>query len=509
MSRYKSILLGTLSSQLFLIVTMLLNLLAVPLYLKFLNREGYGLYVVLSQAVGFLGLLDFGLSASVSRSLAMNRQEPHGEFVSRVVSTGFFIHLGLGLMVILVALGLSSRLPQWLHLERADTLVASSLFIALSVWGGAQLPLRAVVGLFFAHERQTLAHFTNFLFVNLSLALSLCFLHLGHGLWSFVYASAAATLLNAVVLAYLLRRHYPELRIGRAHFDSSLLGEMFRYGFFLFLNGVGWIIVANTDRFLIGALVSLSAVTMFALTVRLPEIAMQLIFRVTDNAFPVMVEAHTHEGALKLKRIHQKLMVTAVSLSAIAFWLILSLNAYFLQLWVGPDLFAGQLVLVTACVLMAYHGFLHVSAVCLNGAGCVRGMGLLSLVEAALNLALSIWLGRRFGVIGVIGATLVAGVLTHGWYTPRLAMSYLKITPREYLAEPILRPFALISVAGVALYALSRAALDAASLNWVTFFAFGLFAALALAVFTWLLVLRRELGIYVPVRFQRLLCIAG
>ena len=60
-------------------------------------------------------------------------------------------------------------------------------------------------------------------------------------------------------------------------------------------------------------------------------------------------------------------------------------------------------------------------------------MAVFNNAEAVLNLGLSILLGMRFGVVGVIGGTVVAQSLTNLWFLPRWAMQRLQLSLADYL----------------------------------------------------------------------------
>ena len=52
----------------------------------------------------------------------------------------------------------------------------------------------------------------------------------------------------------------------------------------------------------------LSAVTIYYLTAKVPEICMNLVFKITDNAYPAMVEIVSKEDGDKFKQVHQKVI---------------------------------------------------------------------------------------------------------------------------------------------------------------------------------------------------------
>jgi peptidoglycan biosynthesis protein MviN/MurJ (putative lipid II flippase) len=76
-------------------------------------------------------------------------------------------------------------------------------------------------------------------------------------------------------------------------------------------------------------------------------------------------------------------------------------------------------------------------------------MAFVNNLEAVLNLVLSIAFVIRFGVAGVIAATVLAQALTNFWFLPGWAIRHLSLTPRAYFAG-VIWPALPAALAGVA-----------------------------------------------------------
>ncbi len=509
MSRAKAAFLGSISSQVFMIVNMLLGIVLTPLILKFLNKEEFGLSTVIFQLVGYINMLDFGLGNAMSRQLAAHRgdDEESKMMVNRIMSTCFFTYSVIGAFVILAGVSFSLFMPDFFHTQGNLSEVAIYITLSLSISVGIQFPLQAFFGIYYAHQRQMLSNSVGFVVTFLNTILPVVFLYFNHGLWSFVYTNIFCSLVGISTIIFLNKKYYPYMKIRLGFFDKPMLTSMFHYGFFLFLNGIAYQIVMFTDRFFIGSLVSLSAVTLFSLTAKAPEFGRELIFRITGNAFPALVEINSREGENKLKDVHQKLLLVTACSFTIAFWLILILNFWFLKLWVGEEFFAGQFVALLALALMIQHTLIRVSAVCLMGAGIVKGFSLVSLIEAGINIALTLWLGKLMGIAGILLATIIAGACTGLWYVPYTAMKFMNIRLVEYL-KTIFFPASCISALGGILYMVATYLFKSIDLNWLNFSIIAFLVGLLLAAFTWIFFLRKEFSHYVPVQFKKYLLVS-
>jgi O-antigen/teichoic acid export membrane protein len=303
----------------------------------------------------------------------------------------------------------------------------------------------------------------------------------------------------------LVRKFYSFLQIRIKYFEKNELIQLFNFGFFLFLNAIAIQVVFFTDRFFIGSLVSLSAATMYALNAKVPELTRELIFRITDNAYPGMVEISTKESENKLKIIHQKLLLITVCLATITFWMIMTFSQSFIQLWVGADFFVGKSILFLASLIMIIHCVLHVSAICLMGVGLVKGFTMMSIFEAIINIGLTFWLGKKMGISGILIATIIALFLTNGWFTPYLAMKNIKINLKEYLFDAILIPLISISCLGIVVYMLCQNLFRLIQMNWINFIGLALLTTFLFVTFVWIIFLRKKFSEYIPPRFKKYL----
>jgi O-antigen/teichoic acid export membrane protein len=507
MSRAKSAFLGSISSHVFMIINMLISIIVTPLILKFLDKEEYGFYVILFQIIGYLSMLDFGLAGAITRSLASNRGEDDVSklAINKIISTSFFTYSLLGVVVIVIGFCFAPFMPQYFEMQSALAAIAIPITLTLSIFVGLQFPLKVFSSIFYAHQRQLLSNTIGFSITLLNTLLPVVLLYLGQGLWSFVYTNIACSLIYIIATFMLMRNYYPFLRISRIFFSKALLKQLFNFGFFLFLNSIAVQVVFFTDRFFIGALVSLSAVAMYSITAKAPELAREFIFRVTDNAYPAIVEINHKQGEDRLKLIHQKLLLITVCCSGIAFWYIYIANKWFINLWVGENFFAGTTIMFLTLLLMLQHTILHVSASCLQSAGIVKGFSVVSIIEAIINIILTLILGKLLGIKGILLATLIAGGLTTVWYVPYTALRHMKISLTEYLLKPLIIPLIAISFLGILLNWICSVLTSYITINWLYFILFSFFLVVILGSFVWIVFLRKEVALYIPLRFRKYL----
>ena len=78
------------------IATIVVALLLTPVLLQSLGPSMYGVWVLVVSIQGLGGLLDLGIAASVVKFVAQHEALGEADQRNRVVSTTFFLHLGIG-----------------------------------------------------------------------------------------------------------------------------------------------------------------------------------------------------------------------------------------------------------------------------------------------------------------------------------------------------------------------------------------------------------------------------
>lgn len=455
MSRTKAAFLGVISSQLYTVISVVLGFFAVPIIVKHLNSEVYGLSILIFQITAYLGMFDFGLTAGVERYLAGTRDDTddNKKTISRIISTSMVVYVILAILVVIAG---NIFAPFAARLFNAPAKYSDSLHSIISVISvllGFQLILRAIAGIFFAHQRQFLSNTLSFILVLTNLIFTVVFVFEGYGLWSFAYSQIIVFLINAVLNGYYFRKHYYYVSLTIKNFDFKLVKDMFSFGFALFLTGVAVQVIFQTDRIIIGSFVSLTAVSIYSFASRIPELLSQVLWKVSDNSFPGLVElSKNDDGGSHLKTAHNKIMQLTLSFTTAIFWITIIISSPFIKLWVGQQYFSGlHFVVLVAYLYLIQLTFIHVTSVCLNGLGIAKRISIMALIEAAINVLLSIYFVKKYGISGVVLGTIIGGMLTSFWYIPYLAVKYLKINVVSYLVG-LLKPILTCSAFGAILF---------------------------------------------------------
>jgi O-antigen/teichoic acid export membrane protein len=450
---------GIVANYLGAVVTAIAGLILVPIVLRFVGREHYGLWATLGQAFAYLTLLDFGVGGAVVRRTAELRSGDGALGVSRALSTATALFAFLGIVVLTVGLPLRALIPKALHLSANDAALAGSIVTVVVVYAACSFPLRIAMKGLYGAQRLATAQVVSLIENALSPAFAIVLLLAGAGLMALPYGTVAAGLLAAGVAMVALHRAVPGLQIRWRHVSRIEMRQLFRWSWLLWLNALAVVVIYQTDNIVVASYQGLGVAAVYALTSRLPLYAAPLIFVIADSCLPGAVELCAQDRRDRLREVYLRIVRLTAGAAAGAGVVAIWCNGPFVQLWAGRENYGGTLFTVLMATILLYRVHMHAAAVVIISTGRIRGVVFMSIAEAILNLILSLWWVRAYGIVGVAAATLVAGATTSAWYVVGVACGEIRLRMRDYLWAGI----------GVPAVAAAPAAAVGAALNRMAF----------------------------------------
>jgi O-antigen/teichoic acid export membrane protein len=191
------------------------------------------------------------------------------------------------------------------------------------------------------------------------------------------------------------------------------------------------------------------------------------------------------EGAQDHKAIRKTfLLATKIAICItcfIAFGMI-AWGAPFIQRWMGSkytDAYPVLVVLVSAYTLNLWQG---PAASLLYGVSKHKFIAVLNTVEGIVNLALSLWLVRIYGMMGVALGTLIPMVFTRLFINPAYACRVAGVSYREY-ARRMGKTLGVVAASLIAPFVLSMKLVRP---NYPSLFIAGSFSLFAYGIALWM-----------------------
>jgi len=440
MPRARRIAQNILSNWFALAVTTVIGFFLSPYVVHHLGNLAYGVWVLIMSLVSYMSLLDLGMRGAVTRFVSKgSTQENHNES-SQAVSGALWIRLWISLAIILAGLILAGAfkhvfvIPIVLQRAARATLVITAVTVALNLWCGV------FGGVLVALHRYDLTSAVSILQAMVRAVGIVLLLRSGHGILALgVWELCMAVAANAATIT-LCFRIYPQLRLLLGRPDRATLRKLWNYSFYAFLINLALQVTYYTDNLVVGAFLSPTAVTLYAIGGLLITYSRQIVSSMTTTFTPLAstFEAQGNYENLRRLVIHG---TRAALLVCLPIQVALFFRGHtFIRLWMGEQ-YAKTSGTVMQILLLSvvFSSANTTSGGILYGLEKHKRMAIWGIIESVANLGLSIFLVRRMGIYGVAWGTTIPSVIMEALLWPSYICGLLQMPVRSYLWQAWLR----------------------------------------------------------------------
>ncbi len=423
------------------LVNVAIGLALSPYVVHRLGGVEYGVWVLLSSLVGYLGLLDLGARSAVTKYVATLHAERRDEEAGLLVSTALVLFGALALVAIAgstllaLAVGHLFTIPAPLVETARRALVLSGVNVAVSLVTGV------FAGTIVARQRFGALNAVAIAVGAARAAAIVLTLEAGGRLIGLAGVHLAVSLVQGTVTVWLSRRVYPELAVAPRSWTPSHLVRICRFGMASWLLHTTGFVVNYADALVIGSFLPVGAITPFAIAANLTDQVRAVIAGVSQ---PVTPMAGALDGERAESRIAGLLLDAArfATLAIAPFVVTLELRGTsFIAMWMGAPYArdAGAVLAVLGPAVWAFAGF-QVLTAAMIGLDRHRGLVPIFVGEAAGNLALSVaWVGPH-GIVGVAWGTALPRLVVSLLVGPLYARRHAGVPVRRYWEWAVVRP---------------------------------------------------------------------
>jgi O-antigen/teichoic acid export membrane protein len=412
-----------------------------PYILHHLGDAAYGAWVLIGSVLGYFGLLDLGISAAVVKMIAEDSSDDAAA-ANRIVANGVFLFTILGGLAILLGMLLVPFLNRIFHvpgfLSRDMQLAYIVVLAAMGVTFPAAIFSAVLAG------RQDFGTHNVIIAIHslLNAAATVGVLRAGYGIAGMAVASMMVSLLIFAVRAVVIWRRYGIPPFNVRLLDRSLVRRIFSFSKWLFVLNVAVQIIFQMDNVVIGVLSSVTAISFYQVALKPNSFLRSFGTQLTSVVMPAAASLRAANNESRL----QRLLLESTRVSAVvllpALIVMVAWGRDFIRMWVGPDYLSSYptlLVLAAGVFSTLVQGTAGNIIVTLD---MHKRLAAIALVEAAVNLALSVFLIRRLGILGVaLGTTVPTMLVAYGISIPYAAR--LVAVPVWSVYKKILTPAVL------------------------------------------------------------------
>lgn len=433
---------GAALSLVSLLISNLIPFIYTPIMLRMLGQAEYGLYGIASAFMGYINLLNFGISGTIVRYITKYRAA--GDKAGEERMFGLFIKIYSVIAALIMAAGITLAFNIGFYdrsLSSSELDILRKLVLLMTMNTALFLPLSPFGAIVTAHERFVFSKLTNMAFTLAAPIVNLILLYLGYGS---VGLASVSVLFNTATYLILIPYVFKKLGI-RPRFsgaEKGILREILGFSAFVFFAQIVDMLYWSTDKLVIGwaigtvgtAVYNVGASFNAYITSLSTAISGVLLPRVTTMAINNAPKEEFTNLFIKIGRL-QFIIISMVISAFVAF------GRQFIALWAGPGYetayYVALLTMIPVTVPLIQNTGLNI----LYATNRHKFRSIVYACIAAVNAVLTFWWVEDFGIIGAAVATCLAyvtgNILIINWYyhkkiginIPLFWLNILKMSP--------------------------------------------------------------------------------
>ena len=396
-----------------------LKFLSRRVFVLLLGREYLGLNGLFADVLSMLSLAELGFSVSITYSLYRPVAQGDTEMIKSLVQLYRRVYRTIGLAVLVLGLFLTPFLSFFFKEIPQDIPNIPLLYVLNLINASISYFFTYRSTILFVHQKKYIETSIRVVVSLAATAAQIAVLFLTRSYLCYLYIAIGATVIQNAALAVTTGRLFPYLREKNVRpLPAGTVDEINRNVRAMLLHRIGTVAVFHTDNLLIAKFVGVATAGLYSNYMMIRSFLNLLV----NALFDTITATLGHRTATETEAYKQ---VTFRRLNFFSAWLfgwmsicLFCLYDSFIDIWLGK----GYLLSRPAVLLLVLNFYFSSMRIPVNNTKSVLGLfwedRYKSIVEAAINLVVSVLLVQRWGVEGIMAGTFISTMAVPFWCEP-------------------------------------------------------------------------------------------
>lgn len=412
-----------------------------PYFTKVMGEQQYGIWLLISSVTGYFALLQLGVPLANVRYISKYYAQNDVNKVNEVLSSNLLFFAILAAVVMVTGTVISCFLEYFFKVPNGMKAIAQIATILASLDIALKFVFEVFEGVVHGLQKFVVLNAVKNIGTILRVTFVYLFITFENGILKLSCIMIFITICQGLVFYYISKRLIPEIKISRSFLNKNVYREVAKYSVYVLILQAGARLSFQTDAIVVGSFISVASIIWFSIANNILLYLMQFITGISQALMPKV-------STLDAKGDFSSLKLTYVAYSRMTFLLLIPIcvglfvfGKDFIGLWMGDrySSVSGDILIILTSSYMFFLVQRGVAYPILMGTSKMKFLSVLILATSLLNLVLSIWLSKKYGLYGVAWGTSIPNfinVVAIIWY---MCSSY-NISPLEYSLQTILYP---------------------------------------------------------------------
>jgi O-antigen/teichoic acid export membrane protein len=406
-------------------ISIIIQLLLVPLTIGYVNPSQYGIWLTLSSIIAWFSFFDIGFGNGLRNRFAEARVSEDYKKAKAYISTTY-ICLAIIFSVIWVLFFLAHSMIEWDLILNAPSEMAKELAevsIIIVSFFCLQIILKTINTILIADQKPAKSAFFDMLGQLLCLIIIFILTKFTSG--SLTNLSLVLGICPVVIMSlssfFLFTGDYSKYRPSIFLFDITIVKDILSLGSKFFYLQIAAVIIFQVTNIIITQVLNPTSVTIYNITWRYFGVIIMLSSIIFSPFWSAFTDAFKQNDYSWMRDSLKKLTKVAVFLSLGA-GVMLMLSPFAYKLWIGDSVQIPFNLSVVMFLITVSSIFTSLQFQLLNGMGKLKVQLIVVSIGILFNVPFSIILSKYIGIIGVVLPTLVFNIVSYLIYSHQLKL---------------------------------------------------------------------------------------
>ncbi len=405
-------------------INLVLNFSGRKIFVLVLGKEYVGLSSLFGNLLNILSICDLGFSGAVTYALYRPLSKKDFATVTDIMrifksvcrATGFFI-FGIGLLLLPYIDNLVGEV------DRVENIGTIYVLFLLSQSLAYLFQYRRI--LLFSDQKNYVSQNFQYAFGILSTAACAVALVVTKNYYLYLSVQILVQLAEDISLSRFVKKLYPQVDFkSKRKVPRKLVRKLFRDTLQLQPNNIGSTLLRSTDNFVVAQLFGVAQNGVYSNYNMLLGTAGMISLRLVGAITASVGNLGAGENREKVKRVFSVTMLISFFFTCVCTTVLCVLSSDFITLWLGKGMTLPFSVSCTLAASFFVSGLRQGVLIFRDAYGLYRKERIKPFAEVAISLALTIFFGKRMGIVGVYFGQLCASVFACLWYEPYILYKY-------------------------------------------------------------------------------------
>lgn len=435
MSRTKNSLMNIVIAVINQPLSLLISFLARIFFVRYLSAEYLGINGLFTNIISILSLAELGIGSAINYSLYKPLSEKNVDTIKSLMYFYKKAYRLIALIVFLTGLVIMIFIPNFVEVEHISNL--RFIFFLFVLNSSLSYTLSYKRSLIIADQHRYIATLYRYVFYILLNIAQIFILYFTRNYVLFLCLTILCTLGENICISIKANRMYPYLK-DKSISKLSKEGreEISKNTFAMLCHKLGGTVVNSTDNILMSKIVNIIEVGINSNYILITNALIIIVNQIYTATIASIGNLGVEESKEKVKQVFDQVFFLGFIITCFCVIELLVLFNPFITIWLGENMLFSMNIVIVICANFYIYLIRKPVLTFRDALGLFWYDRYKPLIEAIINLLISIILGFKFGTIGILLGTIISSLLTCVWIEPYVLFKYgLNGTLSEYLRK--------------------------------------------------------------------------